>query len=47
LKNIADYSGYAIAGVVKKFFTKLIVPVVPYAVYKSILAMMTQTTVKP
>lgn len=47
LRNIEEYSGYAIAGVVKKFFTKLIAPVVPYAVYNSILTMMTQTTVKP
>jgi hypothetical protein len=30
LQNIDDYSGYAIAGVVKKFFTKLTTPIVPY-----------------
>jgi hypothetical protein len=33
LKNIHEYSGYAIAGVVKKFFTKLTVPIIPYEIY--------------
>jgi hypothetical protein len=32
---------------VKKFFTKLIIPLVPFAVYNSILAMMSQTSIKP
>ena len=30
LKNIDEHSGYAVAGVVKKFFTKLTIPIVPY-----------------
>jgi hypothetical protein len=30
LKNIDEFSGYAVAGVVKKFFTKLTTPIVPY-----------------
>lgn len=47
LQKLADYSGFAIAGVVKKFFTKLIAPVVPYGVYTSILGMLTQGSVKP
>lgn len=47
LKKLADYSGFAIAGVVKKFFTKLLVPVVPYTVYTSILGMLAQATIKP
>jgi hypothetical protein len=33
--------------VVKKFFTKLLVPVVPYSVYTSILGMLAQGSVKP
>jgi hypothetical protein len=44
---LAEYSGFAIAGVVKKFFTKLLVPVVPYTVYTSILGMLAQSTIKP
>ena len=28
--KVKDYSGYAFAGVVKKFFTKLLNPIVPY-----------------
>ena len=44
---MADYSGFAIAGVVKKFFTKLLVPVVPYSVYNSILGMLAVSGIKP
>jgi hypothetical protein len=47
LKNIANYSGFAIAGVVKKFFTKLTTPVVPYIVYNSILALLGQCSIRP
>jgi hypothetical protein len=41
-QKLADYSGFAIADVVKKFFTKLLVPVVPYSIYTSILGMLEQ-----
>jgi hypothetical protein len=44
---LADYSGFAIAGVVKKFFTKLVAPVVPYNVYTSILGMLATASIKP
>lgn len=37
LKNIDEYSGYAIAGVAKKFFTKLIVPIISYEIYNEIM----------
>lgn len=37
LKNIDDHSGYAIAGVVKKFFTKLKVPIISYEIYNEIM----------
>lgn len=33
------YSGYAIAGVIKKFFTKLHKPIVPVAVYNWIMGL--------
>lgn len=33
LSKIDERSGYAIAGVVKKFFTKLLVPIIPYEIY--------------
>jgi len=33
LKGIDEHSGYAIAGVVKKFFTKLTVPIISYEIY--------------
>lgn len=33
------YSGYAVAGVIKKFFTKLDKPIVPYAVYNWIMGL--------
>jgi len=46
LKNIANYSGFAIAGVVKKFFTKLTSPVVPYPVYNSMLALLGQCSIR-
>ena len=47
LPKLAEYSGFAIAGVVKKFFTKLVAPVVPYTVYTSILGMLAQSAIKP
>jgi len=37
LKNIDDHSGYAVAGVVKKFFTKLSVPIISYEIYNQIM----------
>lgn len=37
LKNIDEHSGYAVAGVVKKFFTKLSTPIIPYDVYNEIM----------
>jgi hypothetical protein len=43
LKNIDEYSGYAIAGVAKKFFTKLTVPIISYEIYNEIM----QTTTIP
>ena len=33
------YSGYAVAGVVKKFFTKLSDPIVPYKTYNYIMGL--------
>ena len=47
MQKLAEYSGFAIASVVKKFFTKLLTPVVPYNVYISILGMLTIGTIKP
>ena len=47
LKNIDEYSGYAVAGVVKKFFTKLATPIVPYTLYNKLLNILSETTVKP
>jgi len=47
LQKLAEYSGFAIAGVVKKFFTKLLAPIVPYNVYTSILGMFAIGTIKP
>ena len=35
--NCAEYSGYSVAAVVKKFFTKLLTPIFPYALYNKIL----------
>jgi hypothetical protein len=46
LKKLADYSGYAVAGVVKKFFTKLLTPIVPYALYSKLLSILSETQVK-
>ena len=46
LKNLPNYSGYAIAGVVKKFFTKLHQPIVPYALYIKLLSILSETVVK-
>ncbi len=37
LKNIDEHSGYAIAGVIKKFFTKLSVPIISYEIYNEIM----------
>lgn len=47
LKNIEEYSGYAIAGVVKKFFTKLTNPIVPFVLYNKLLSILQETAVKP
>lgn len=47
LKKLADYSGYAVAGVVKKFFTKLTKPLVPFSLYTKLLAILSETVVKP
>ena len=47
LKNIDEHSGYAVAGVVKKFFTKLSSPIVPYSLYSKLLAILSETQVKP
>lgn len=46
LKNLPNYSGYAIAGVVKKFFTKLLHPIVPYSLYIKLLSILSETVVK-
>jgi hypothetical protein len=46
LHRLGEYSGFAIAGVVKKFFTKLVAPVVPYGVYNSILGMLAVSGIK-
>lgn len=40
LDKIDEHSGYAIAGVVKKFFTRLLTPIVPYALYSHLLSML-------
>lgn len=40
LKNIEEFSGYAIAGVIKKFFTKLTTPIVPFALYNKLLSIL-------
>ena len=47
LKNIDEFSGYAVAGVVKKFFTKLASPIVPYTLYTKLLTILSETQVKP
>lgn len=47
LKNLDEYSGYAVAGVVKKFFTKLEHPIVPYSLYIKLLNILSETQVKP
>ena len=47
LKNLANYSGYAVAGVVKKFFTKMLEPIVPYALYSKLLNILADTVVRP
>ena len=33
------YSGYAIAGVIKKFFTSLEIPIVPYRIYNKVISL--------
>ena len=33
------YCGYAVAGVIKKIFTKLSEPIVPYATYNKIMSL--------
>lgn len=45
-KNVGEYSGYAYAGVVKKFFTKLINPIVPYEVYDRIMMIISNNPIK-
>ena len=47
LRNIQNYSGYAVAGVVKKFFTKLTVPIVPYVLYIKLMGTLSTSVVKP
>ena len=47
LKNTEEYSGYAIAGVIKKFFTKLTTPIVPFALYNKLLVILQETQIKP
>lgn len=37
LKNIDEFSGFAVAGVVKKFFTKLVTPIVPFEIYNKLI----------
>lgn len=41
IKNLEDYSGFAIASVVKKFFTKLNIPIIPYDIYNEIMNLST------
>lgn len=45
-KKVLDYSGYAYAGVVKKFFTKLINPIVPYEIYDKIMMIISNNPIK-
>ena len=33
------FSGYAIAGVIKKFFTNLEIPIVPYKIYNKVISL--------
>jgi RhoGAP domain len=47
LKDAANYSGFALAGVIKKFFTKLTTPIVPYKVYNHLLSITSQSVIKP
>ena len=47
LKDAANYSGFALAGVIKKFFTKLTTPIVPYKVYNHIISITSQSVIKP
>jgi hypothetical protein len=44
--KVEDFSGYSYAGVVKKFFTKLVNPIVPYAVYDRIMAIISEGAIK-
>ena len=46
-KNIEEYTGYSIAGVIKKFFTKLTLPIVPYAVYDRIMGVVSVKAIEP
>lgn len=41
-----EYSGYAFAGVVKKFFTKLLSPIVPYEVYDRVMMIVSSSPIK-
>lgn len=44
--KVKEYSGYAYAGVVKKFFTKLVQPIVPYEVYDRIMRIVGSNPIK-
>ena len=46
-KQLEEYTGYSLAGVVKKFFTKLTQPIVPYQVYNRIMGVVSTSTVSP
>lgn len=41
-----EYSGYSYAGVVKKFFTKLVNPIVPYEIYDRIMMIISNNPIK-
>jgi hypothetical protein len=45
-KNVEQFSGFAFAGVIKKFFTKLNPPIVPYSSYNKLLAMAMENNLK-
>lgn len=44
--KVKEYSGYAYAGVVKKFFTKLVNPIVPYEIYDKIMMIVASNPIK-
>lgn len=45
-QKVLDYTGYSYAGVVKKFFTKLINPIVPYEIYDRIMMIISSNPIK-